>query len=191
MKMKFFKIFLAISLLFLLLWVNVNTTIANIDIIKRTAQTSVLNWWTFSNSAQNPDQPLDCKSQMSAYPDEASRKALFDDTDPDKANLRLDIKACLMELKVDKYATWFIFLWIAILVGYLIFLGIKIAVGTEGEGYGGGGMPGGMPGQWGSGWIWNKIRPPIIGIWVLTFVLVGWLNALLILMKFIADLFIK
>jgi len=159
-------------------------------------QAVVLKWWTFTDSAQDKWGALDCNSsQIKSYiKDDVSRKTLFDSTDSAQSWIRSDVKWCLMESKVDKYATWFIFLWIAVLVWYLIFLGIKIAIGSEGEGGGHGWMPGGgmpwMPGQWG-GWVWDKIKPSVIGIWVLTFVLVGWLNALLLLMKFVVDLFIK
>lgn len=193
MKSKIFRSMLTLWLLVSFLWTSVGTY----EVTPK-AEAAVLNWGTFTKSARD-NTKLDCswdKTITDNVKTESVRTALFETASPTDAQISLiaDVKWCLMESKVDKYATWFIFLWIAVLVWYLIFLGIKIAIGSEGEGgWGGGGMPGGgMPGQWGGGGgVWEKVKPAIIGIWVLTFVLVWGLNALLILMKFIVDLFIK
>lgn len=168
----------------ILVWVlggNAASTYASHIEVKDHVQAKVLDWGTFTTKADG--KKLNCDEYKSDVDSVLANPDAYSNFEKD-AERTTAVKGCVMERMVDRYATWFIFLWIACLVGYLIFLGVKMSIQSSDGG--GGWMPGG---GW-DGWF-GAFKTPLIWLWVLVFVLIGWLNILVNFFKFILDIFLR
>lgn len=172
----------------------------NSNSFESSIKTSVLNWSTFTKSKREEQlgKPLKCEDNDIITITSKSKDELevWYEENKDQKWYISDVKWCLLEEVVDSYATWFIFLWIIILIWHWIFLGIKVAIWSEWDSGWMWGWMWGMWGMWGwmwaqGGWIMWQLKKPLIWIAILVVILVGWLNVILSWLKWLVDLFIR